>query len=29
MVKQNAHLVHARTPSLAITHFAMQTDPPL
>src|SRR5215475_14203056 len=26
MVKQNANLVHARTPSLAIAHFAMQTE---
>jgi len=28
MVKQNANLVHARTPSLAIAHFAMQTEKP-
>lgn len=28
MVKQNANLVHARTPSLAIAHFSMQTEKP-
>jgi peptide/nickel transport system substrate-binding protein len=28
MVKQNANLVHARTPSLAIAHLSMQTEKP-
>lgn len=28
MVKQNAQLVHAKTPSLAIAHFAMQAEKP-
>ncbi len=28
MVKQNTNLVHARTPSLAIAHFSMQTEKP-